>query len=282
MNRSSFSLSCGGLLVVAFLIAGNGTDASWVAQLPRSLTPRERVEYAVESSSLVALARVISMAPDSTHGTSRPGWVLQLEPLQFLKGGIEGDRIDAFLERDTPNASNYLSLVGKPNHAAFVFLVREQNNWTLHGRDHPQLSFAADTIPQRRWAAAEDSMRRIVEGLSLDSTLARADFVGFVHVNRHHPDPDSAMVVLKVDSRLDGGSKIDSLWYRVTIPGGLPAGQSLVCLIRRNDGVYESYPAARTTLADVREGKRTRGITDQRLAEVKDALARIEAAPKAP
>jgi hypothetical protein len=106
------------LIVLVGLLGAHSATAWQYPELPRSLSERERVEAAFESSDLVVLARAISVRPDSSHGTARPGVLVEIEPVEWIKGGIDGDRLDVFLQTtESPNVWRYRGLVGKQESA---------------------------------------------------------------------------------------------------------------------------------------------------------------------
>jgi hypothetical protein len=196
--------------------------------------------------------------------------------LEYLKGGLEGDRIevripDPFSEHGRDSSRTPTTrLAGEDTWAVVLFLWSSKGAW--YAGDGSEGGIEPIRAHQSRWKAVADSLRHTIDGMSLDSTLARADVVAIAH--RETKKPSSKQITLTLDTVLAGRPKGKQLELR-TWYGSFPQGQHLVCLRRAKDGIYEPIPFARDVLTTIPAGSTTPVLTDLRLNEVKEVLARV-------
>lgn len=275
---------CGVLLALTVDVG----QASIMATPSRAVTTRERIEYYVDWSTIVVLARVIRA--ESWEDKNGRGWKFEIEPLTYFKGGLDGELVEVrHHSREVMSQAEYdritrpyLNLAGKPTSAGVFFLRSHEGAWYLDPTVVAFLELAPLQALQSGWKALADSLEEIIAHASLESTLRRADVVAIGHFDAKAAQDNrraNGPVPLILDTTLAGKSsrsvRVRTLW------GEFPDGQHLVCLKRGKDGVYEPIPFTRTVLSV--EEKPGRGIVlgDKRLNEVKSILARVrpEATP---
>jgi hypothetical protein len=253
-----------------------------VSNPTRPVTTRERIAYYADTNAIVVLARVTRA--DSSQDKDGTGWKLEIEPIEYFKGGLDGDLVEVRIySREVMSQREYdrifqpyLRLAGKPSSAAVFFLHSYEGAWLLQPTVYHGLELAAIQAPQSKWKSLSDSLEKIIGNAGLDSTLRRADLVAIAHFDVERAKKGQGAkgtVPLILDDTLAGkGSR--SVRVR-TLYGGFPEGQHLVCLKRGRDGIYEPIPFTRTVLSV--EEKPGRGVVlgDERLNQVKSILARV-------
>jgi hypothetical protein len=128
-------------------------------------------------------------------------------------------------------------------------------------------------ILQQHWKAASDSLHEIEDAMSLERTLAIADFVGLVH---HQSNIGDGLIQVRIDERWAGSPKKGEI--RLSALSPLPNGQQLVALRRVRNGTYEPIPYARTVLTTRETPSGPIVLTNNRILEVKSILERVRPA----
>ena len=278
LARSAATVACALALTLGFITG----EATIMSSPSRPVTPREILIYHVDFDHIVVFARLLRSEPwNDGNGV---GWKFELEPITYLKGGLDGDRLEVrYHSREVASQAEYdritrpfLDLVGKETTAGVFFLRRNEGAWDVDPTIQGGLEQPLLRAPQSHWKALTDSVAAIIQDASLDSTLRRADLVAIVHYDPQQPRTQGAAkktVPLVLDQTL-AGSAPHSIRLR-TLWGEFPDGQHLVCMKKGRDGIYEPLPFTRTVLS--KEEKPGRGVVlgDERLNEVKSILARV-------
>jgi hypothetical protein len=164
------------LAVVAFLLAGllavSPADSIKRASAPR--TEEEKIAAAIRESQIVVLARVIGL--DSIATPWKPELLLEamrrravLEPIEYVKGGLDGETIDAYIvESDlrmnpTPPLRQ---LVHADTLATFFFLRSDKADWYM-GADWVG---NGGPLPQRTWSAQMRRLKALADSADADSS----------------------------------------------------------------------------------------------------------------
>jgi len=198
----------GAVLLLTLLICTAGTaNADLEVGDPRghTLSTKELRQLAVRSSEVVLLGRImVPMAPvDTLPDTIRidgrlthlplPVYVarIQIEPIEYLKGGLEGDIIDAryrFGGEGPFTALAVSSLAGIDTVGAVFFLKQSGHEWWLakitprlppnDGRsENPvleqEMREGLVPLPQRKWTDTLDQVRAWIQEMPPDSLKAR-------------------------------------------------------------------------------------------------------------
>ena len=206
----------------------------------RPYTAGELLQKAVDESDVVLLARVRIVAPDTfpaPGGRRRPA---SLEPIEWLKGGLDGESIDVFGEEgdgSAPVDSAWRALAGVDTLGALVLLRRDGADWLLRRDVIAGFPGGFRPVGQSRFRTVRDSVRRANEGLVIDSLLARADLVVFAG-----PADSAAARAARVtvERTLAGSVPREPLVLRLPAGAG-PPGRG-VWVLRDVGGAYEPVP----------------------------------------
>ena len=106
----------------------------------RQLSFRDRWDVAFHSSDVIMLARVrrVDSLPDSVDARAF------LEPEEYVKGGLDGDEIEAWMYAGTPDERALhgvlRGLAGVDTVGVIAFLSRDEKGWRIRG-------FGEDVFP---------------------------------------------------------------------------------------------------------------------------------------
>jgi hypothetical protein len=224
--------------------------------------------------------------PDSMgSAASLDGYMLSVEPVAYLKGGVDGDRLDAFVAQVDLRDQEFIpgedavrrifgAGVGIDSVGYFLFLEPDEGVWRVRTEQRVELRLRPSPIRQFFWKAAVDSMRSTLHAGSLDSTLSRSDLVAVVE-NISGRDRHCQARVKHV---LHETAQTDSV-ITIRLYAGWPAdGPQVVCLKRLAAGDYEPIPPTRTVIPYEWDGHRADDRFVDTYDRVQRALDRLRAA----
>ena len=133
---------------------------------PHGLPSRDRLRAMVERSELVLLARVLAVdalaRPDTLDASGGRLRAAHLEPIAWLKGGLDGDPIEVYMReggetrRDDPPA--WRALAGVDTLGALVALERHGVDWVLRADRRAGMPAGFLRVRQREFRAVRDAV----------------------------------------------------------------------------------------------------------------------------
>jgi hypothetical protein len=181
------------------LLTGPVSRAStmlWAGQYPpsRPLDGTEVYEKLVDESDLLLIARLVHVDATATAqplpgpgASSDPSDLPSrrrsiLEPVAWLRGGIDGDRIEVIrleggLDVEMPPRPAWSSAAGVDSLGVLVRLKRLGTDWQVPKWDREIMAHGFRVLPQRTFLAVRDSVLHARDRLDIDSLTARADLI---------------------------------------------------------------------------------------------------------
>jgi len=221
--------------------------------LSRPLDPVERQELTHRNAQLLLLARVVDVDTSSTdtrppaeRATWGPEYDVALEVVEWLKGGLDGERITVQATA-TPGTSVVQRLRAADRVdtlAVMVALELRDRRWFVNVRDMAWLEEGVRLVPQRQVRAVRDSFLVARELLTLPSLVARADrIVVAADSTRWNPAHDTEWLRVRVARALKGGDVPSGQALRVrTWAGGEALPGDVFFLREIGGGNYEPLP----------------------------------------
>lgn len=247
----------------------------------RDLSDYECRICSMDESELVLLGRLLSIedavpAPGASELDMRrpmgPGVrrILRVEPIEFIKGGIDGDEIEVLDVRYPAEMREYVSYKTGQDHwpeversagvdtlGVILFLKNYRSEWMPLQRCRND-GYAV--VAQRRWKATVDGLRKDLAATSLDSLVAKSDMVAIVA----RAGSDSLVRAMTIRT-MRGTPPAAALLIRT--PDGIPPkGLALLRLV--GEGLWECVPFHRLGLE----------INEENLRQLEDAIQRSDAA----
>jgi len=193
---SAPSLMGAALLTLFCLTAPAQSDMYAVDPNSHTVPEKELWQLAARSSQVVLLGRVMApmASPDTLHQIGDMviyALRVRIEPIEYLKGGLEGDIIDAryrFGGLSHRNPATVTLLAGVDTLGAIFFLRQEEHEWWLasiqpaypgHGRPSDSSKLEREmyegfvTVSQRKWIETLDQVRAWIQETPLDSLKTR-------------------------------------------------------------------------------------------------------------
>jgi len=124
------------LAVLALLVCALPAHAQKVDPKAKTMTSRELWEWAARQSDVVMLGRILAPVSDPEPDTSYASYLevqcvkARVEPIEWLKGGLEGDEITVVYNwHGVRTDSRLRQIAGRDTMAAVVFLKRHGSSW---------------------------------------------------------------------------------------------------------------------------------------------------------
>ena len=256
-------------------VAAGPSPGAGAGAAHRPATASELLQRAVDESDVVVLARVSLVAEDTFPAGASRRRPAGLEPVAWLKGGLDAETLDVFTdEAEEADLAGWQALVGVDTLGAVVLLRRDGADWILRGDPLAGLAGGFRAVTQSHFLAVRDSVSAIVEGLVLDSLLARADLV---FVGGPADTAAARAGVVTVERMLAGRAPRGPLTVR-TATGAPPIGHGIMALCDTGHGVYEPVPFLRPVWTG-RPGRGIEPAAEQARAEadIAAAVARLAA-----
>ena len=190
------SVMVAALLALICLTAPAQADLYAVDPKAHTLSEKELWQLAVRSSQVVLLGRIMAplAPPDTVHQFGDMviyALRVRIEPIEYLKRGLDGDIIDAryrFGGLSRRNPATVTSLAGVDTLGAIFFLKQEEHEWWLVSIQpaHPtngkpgespalerEMYEGLVTLSQRKWTETLDQVRAWIKEMPADSLRTR-------------------------------------------------------------------------------------------------------------
>lgn len=289
-------------LAILFLAgpASRSSATLWVVPYPpsRPLDGTEAYEKLVDESDLLLIARLIHVdAPATAQPRLDPGASSNpsdlpipapsrrrsiLEPVVWLRGGLDGDQIEVIrleggLDMETPPSPAWSSAAGVDSLGVLVRLKRLGTGWQVPKWDREIMAHGFRVLPQHTFLAVRDSVLHARDRLDIDSLTARADLIIVT--------ADSVEVRIGktvIPGRVNVARVIKGTLSATTL--ALVPWRSFHCepgavLFLRSIGTghYEPLPMHRTTPMEFDLPETDKGVGSSTESAVRAALARLAA-----
>lgn len=241
----------------------------------RPLSDEEEMAYALDANTIVVLARVIKVDSTSAVRLKREwghaSWTL--EPIEFVKGGLDGDHIEALTSNEeTSRALLDSKAVGADTLAVLAPLSAYDGDWLFRSMSFTR-QVRVMVAPQRKWKSELERVRSVLAQSDPDSLAANADLI----VIGAPLSPGAVgFILFKIERLLKGASKERYILVRAI--HSLPEGRQLLYLRREpnSDVSYETIPfhSVWSRFPAIHEGENKE--SEEEILEVVEAIHRAE------
>ncbi|MGH7724132.1 MAG: hypothetical protein ACREOU_01760 [Candidatus Eiseniibacteriota bacterium] len=163
----------------ALCVAGRGDSG------PKPFGEDQSIVRVIHGSRVVVLARVIeldsvaSLWPPTIDSTTYQLYRRRavLEPIEYIKGGLDGDVIVAYnveVGKNPADGGRLGQLAGVDTLAAFFFLTTMQGKWYIPRAEWPGPVPQGVPIAQRSWSAQVARLKVLADSVAADSSRVAA------------------------------------------------------------------------------------------------------------